>query len=130
MNLPVLPTSKVPMPLEPSAAPQSSQVLPQGLDAIFIIHATPYVERRKFIEAQMQALGLPFEFVLDFDIPAIPESLRQRLFRGNGLSPAQKSCALKHWHAHQLMVQRNIARALILEDDCCAGERPFPRKRR
>ena len=105
------------MSLNPSAAPFVSQTLPQGLDVIFVIHASRFAERRQFIEAQMQALGLPFEFVLDFDIPAIPEPLRQRLFRGNNLSPAQQSCALKHWQAHQLMVQRNIARALILEDD-------------
>ncbi len=113
------------MPLEPPAAPPT-QVLPQGLDAIFVIHASPYVERRVFIEAQMRALGLPFEFVLDFDIPAIPEALRQRLFRGNGLSPAQQSCALKHWQAHQLMLQRNIARALILEDDVILSEAFLP----
>lgn len=126
LNLPVLPTSKVPMPLEPPVAPPSRQALPPGLDAIFVIHATPYVERRAFIEAQMLALGLPFEFVLDFDIPAIPETLRQRLFRGNGLSPAQQSCALKHWQAHQLMLQRNIARALILEDDVILSEAFLP----
>jgi len=114
------------MPLEPSAAPQSSQALPPGLDAILVIHATRYVERREFIEAQMQALGLPFEFVLDFDIPAIPEALRQRLFRGNELSPAQQSCALKHWQAHQLMVQKNIARALILEDDVILSKAFLP----
>ena len=116
-NLRIPPTFKAHMPLEPSAASLLSPALPQGLDVIFVIHASRFIERRQFIEAQMQALGLPFEFVLDFDIPAIPEALRQRLFRGNSLSPAQQSCALKHWHAHQLMVQRNIARALILEDD-------------
>ncbi|MBA3594201.1 MAG: glycosyltransferase family 25 protein [Polaromonas sp.] len=105
------------MPLEPSAALLASQALPQGLDAIFVIHATRFVERRRFIEAQMAGLGLPYEFVLDFDIPAIPEDLRQRLFRGDKLSPAQQSCALKHWQAHRLIVERGLSRVLILEDD-------------
>jgi glycosyl transferase, family 25 len=114
------------MHLESPAAPPSPQVLPKGLDAIFVIHASSFAERRKFIETQMQALGLPFEFVLDFDIPAIPAELRGRLFRGDGLSPAQQSCALKHWQAHQLMVQRNIARALILEDDVILSDKFLP----
>jgi len=111
---------------EPLAVLSPERALPQGLDAIFIIHAASFVERRKFIEAQMKVVGLPFEFVLEFDIPAIPETLRQRLFRTNGLSPAQQSCALKHWHAHQLMLQRNIARALILEDDVILSKAFLP----
>jgi glycosyl transferase family 25 len=105
------------MSLSSSFTPAAPQPLPAGLDAIFVIHATTFVERRRFIEAQMAGLGLPFELVLDFDIPAIPEDLRQRLFRGSHLSPAQQSCALKHWQAHRLIAERGLSRALILEDD-------------
>ena len=114
------------MPLDQPIATLATQALPQGLDAIFVIHATRFVERRRFIEAQMQALGLPFEFVLDFDIPDIPQALRARLFRGDGLSPAQQSCALKHWQAHQLILQRNLSRALILEDDVILSKEFWP----
>ena len=100
-----------------SVATRPLRALPQGLEAIFVIHASTFTERRRFIEAQMAALGLAFEFVLDFDIPAIPEDLRQLLFKDSSLSPAQQSCALKHWQAHRLIVERNISRALVLEDD-------------
>lgn len=91
--------------------------LPQGIDAIFVIHAASLAERRKLIEAQLTALGLRHEFILDHDIPDIPESLRQRMFRTGSLSPAQQSCALKHWQAHVLAEQRGYARMLVLEDD-------------
>jgi glycosyl transferase family 25 len=101
-----------------AAVPSEAKLaFPRGLDAIFVIHASTFVERRRRIEAQMNALGLPFEFVLDFDVPAIPESLKRRIFRQGTLSPAQQSCALKHWKAHQLMVERQTLRALVLEDD-------------
>ena len=90
---------------------------PQGIDAIFVIHAASLAERRKLIEAQLTALGLRHEFILDHDIPDIPDLLRQRMFRTGSLSPAQQSCALKHWQAHVLADQRGYARMLVLEDD-------------
>lgn len=114
------------MTLEQPVEPLPKRVLPQGLDAIFVIHATSFVDRRRFIETQMQSLGLPFEFVLDFDIPAIPEDLRLRLFRDGSLSPAQQSCAMKHWQAHKLIVQKNISRALVLEDDVILSKEFWP----
>lgn len=114
------------MPIDPPPAPSSLRALPAGLDAIFVIHASSFVERRQFIEAQMQALGLPFEFVLDFDIPAIPEKLRQAVFRDDSLSPAQQSCALKHWQAHKRIAERKLSRALVLEDDVILSEAFLP----
>jgi glycosyl transferase family 25 len=113
-----------PMSIDQSSLTQ--RALPEGLEAIFVIHATSFVQRRRFIEAQMKALGLPFEFVLDFDIPAIPAELKQRLFRDDSLSPAQQSCALKHWQAHRLIVERQISRALVLEDDVILSSAFWP----
>lgn len=114
------------MPTHQSPEPIKQQALPSGLDAIFVIHASIFVERRKLIQAQLDALGLPFEFVLDFDIPAIPDELKQRLFKASELSPAQQSCALKHWQAHNHIVQRKISRALVLEDDVILSSEFWP----
>ena len=91
--------------------------LPQGIDAIFVIHAASLAERRQLIEAQLTALGLRHEFILDHDIPDIPEPLRLRMFSTASLSLAQQSCALKHWQAHVLAERRGYARMLVLEDD-------------
>jgi glycosyl transferase family 25 len=90
---------------------------PQGIDAIFVIHAASLAERRKLIESQLSALDLRHEFILDYDIPAITPQLRERMIRSDDLSPAQQSCALKHWHAHVLAQQRGYNRVLVLEDD-------------
>lgn len=93
------------------------RVLPAGLNAIFVVHASSFKERGKLIQAQMDDAGLPFEFILDFDISMITEALKQRLFAKSELSPAQQSCAAKHWHAHTLIFERRLSRALVLEDD-------------
>ena len=90
---------------------------PQGIDAIFIIHAASLAERRKLIEAQLSALGMAHEFILDYDVGAIPDALRKRMIRTDALSPPQQSCALKHWRAHVLADQRGHDRVLVLEDD-------------
>ena len=105
------------MPGLPSLPSIPAGALPAGIDAIFVVHAAKFVDRRKLIHDQLDAIGLPFQFVLDFDIPAITDTIRQRFFSKADLSPAQQSCALKHWHAHQLVVQRKLSRALIFEDD-------------
>jgi glycosyl transferase family 25 len=91
--------------------------LAPGLDGIFVVHAKSLTDRRASIERQLGALGLPFDFVLDYDVGDIPDALRQRLIRTDTLRPAQESCALKHWRAHQLMVERGLQRVLVLEDD-------------
>lgn len=90
---------------------------PHGIDAIFVIHAASLAQRRELIEGQLSALGMAHEFILDYDVPAIPEPLRQRMIRTDSLSPGQQSCALKHWHAHVLAEQRGLERVLVLEDD-------------
>jgi glycosyl transferase family 25 len=90
---------------------------PQGIDAIFVIHAASLAERRKLIEAQLSALRMHHEFILDYDVAAIPDPLRERMFRSGDLSPGQQSCALKHWQAHMLADQRGHERVLVLEDD-------------
>jgi glycosyl transferase, family 25 len=100
-----------------STSPTPLGAWPAGLGAIFVIHASKFIERGKLIRSQLNGLGLPFEFVLGFDAPAITDDVRQQFFRNSTLSPAQQSCALKHWQAHQLIVERKLDRALILEDD-------------
>ena len=104
-----------PTPSHPASI--ESVGLPTGLDAIFVIHASIFIDRRKLIQSQLGAIGLPFEFILDFDIPAISDEIRQRFFGSSVLSPSQQSCALKHWQALNFMVTRNLGHALILEDD-------------
>lgn len=110
--MPSNPSSTAPRSLAPLPAR-----LPDGICAVFVIHAAKFVERRRSIESQLKHAGLPFEFVLDYDIENIPTGLRQQMFSNGDLSPAQQSCALKHWQVMQHVVCHNLTRALILEDD-------------
>lgn len=64
-------------------------------------------------------LNIPFEYMLDGDIADITDEILNRYFTGDAMQrpcPAT-SCATKHLLIYQEMVRRNIAEALILEDD-------------
>lgn len=94
-----------------------------GVGGIFVVHAGSLHERRRSIERQLSAFNLPFSFVLEYDVPEIPAGLRAELIRTSMLSAAEESCALKHWRAHQLIVERQLPRALVLEDDVILSPR-------
>ena len=91
--------------------------LPPGIDAIFVIHAAQFVDRAKLIRTQLEALNLQFEWVLQYDVLAITDAIREKFFKDTTLLPPQQSCALKHWRVQQIVVERKLTRALVLEDD-------------
>lgn len=97
--------------------PSSSNLGSLGLDGIFVINVRSFVERRKNIERQLDPLHLCYEFIHDYDAADVNSEALQKYFQGAALSPGQQSCAMKHFHAFQLMVERNWQRVLILEDD-------------
>lgn len=88
-----------------------------GLDGILVLNVRSFVDRRKSIECQLNPLGLQYEFVHDYDVSNLDTEAVQRYFHKSALSPGQQSCAMKHFQAHRLIVERNWRRALILEDD-------------
>ncbi|MDX2251412.1 MAG: glycosyltransferase family 25 protein [Nitrospira sp.] len=97
--------------------PTSSSLESLGLDGILVLNVRSFAERRKNIERQLDPLGLQYEFIHDYDVSDLNlETLRQ-YFQGSTMSPAQQSCAMKHFQAHRLIVGRKWWRALILEDD-------------
>jgi glycosyl transferase family 25 len=85
---------------------------------IYIIHSGSLPERAIHMQKQMDRIGLPFEWVEEFDASAITPTDDARWFSpDSSLSRAQKSCALKHISAMQRIRDRGHERALILEDD-------------
>lgn len=88
-----------------------------GLDAILIVNARSFVERRRHVEAQLARFGLRGEFVHEFDADEITAELDRRYFAGDALNRGQKSCALKHVAALQRIVDNSWQRCLVLEDD-------------
>lgn len=88
-----------------------------GLDAILIVSARTFRERRRHVEDQLARFGLRGEFIDEFDADDITEDLDRRHFAGDEVSRGQKSCALKHVEAMRRIAGRGWQRCLVLEDD-------------
>jgi glycosyl transferase family 25 len=91
------------------------RILP--LDGILIINPRNFIERRQSIERQLQALGLKYEFIHNYDACDLDPATVQRHFRVPYPNLGHQSCAMKHLAAMRLVVERQWRRALILEDD-------------
>ena len=90
----------------------------EGL-TIFVLHVRQgYDDRRRHMEAMMQAHGLHFEYVLEDDKSDLTPDVVGRYFAGDmARVQAATSCAAKHLAAYRRIVERNLEGALILEDD-------------
>ncbi|MDO9170049.1 MAG: glycosyltransferase family 25 protein [Methylobacter sp.] len=88
------------------------------LDHIYILNVKQFTRRRAFMEKQLAEAGLQAEFIFDWDADELTDDIVDRYFsKNNHLSPAQKSCALKHITALQKVAASNSSFNLILEDD-------------
>lgn len=84
----------------------------------FVIHATSLTEREASIRRQLGPLGMECEFVTKYDIDGLTEEvLGEHFVKGIDLRPSELSCAMKHIHACQLIVERGLDGALVFEDD-------------
>ena len=89
-----------------------------SIDGVFVIHGRQFTERGVFMAAQLQRLGIPFEFVEGFEKDEItPELIAQYYVPNDRVSLGKKSCALKHIEALRRIAARNCSLALVLEDD-------------
>lgn len=97
------PISKTPQPL---SAPVLVAHVKQGFE-----------DRRRSIERQFTDLGMPFEFMLDGDIPDIDAEMSARWFDPRFPLGSEQSCACKHLLMYERIVKAGWEGALILEDD-------------
>ncbi len=98
--------------------------------AIFVLHVrSGYEARAQHIERMMAELGLPFEYILDGDIPDLtPEWIEANFtHRMQSVAPHFLSCSTKHLIAMRQIVERGLPGALILEDDIDLDRRRFNR---
>ncbi|MFM5555796.1 glycosyltransferase family 25 protein [Aeromonas veronii] len=91
---------------------------------VFIISLTRSADRRAMVERQMSHLGIDFEFFDAVDGKSLPsdrlEKVDFNLARetcGHDLSLGEVGCAMSHINIYEVMVERNIPRCVILEDD-------------
>lgn len=101
----------------PPEAAAAGRLRALGLDAILIVSARSFVERRRHVEAQLGRFGLQGEFIDEFDADDITPEVDRRHFTGQSLNAGQKSCALKHIAALRRIAEHGWSHCLVLEDD-------------
>lgn len=87
----------------------------------FLIHPSKgFEEREEYVKSQLHPIGIEYEHIDTCD--AHSDSLRLKTrhwFRGSMLETNEniRSCTAKHLSAYELIVERGLPGALILEDD-------------
>lgn len=94
-----------------------------SLDRILVLNVKKFAQRRIFMEQQLCEFGLSAEFIFDWDIDDLTDSVIAEFFSNDHLTPAQQSCALKHVAALQKIADANgQGFTLVLEDDAVFGK--------
>ena len=85
----------------------------------YVLHVKKgFEDREKSIIEQFAKLGMPFEWILDFDIPEITEGvLTKYKYHGSLLRDTELSCCLKHITAWGKIASGNHSGGFIFEDD-------------
>ncbi|MGL5335899.1 MAG: glycosyltransferase family 25 protein, partial [Enterovibrio sp.] len=91
---------------------------------VFVISLTRSTDRRAMVERQMSHLGINFEFFdavdgksLSSDCLAKVDFNLAKNTCGHDLSLGEVGCAMSHIQIYEMMVEKNIPRCAILEDD-------------
>jgi len=85
----------------------------------YVLHVKKGAEDRETsIVKQFSILGLPFEWILEYDIPEITEEvLSHYKHHGTELQPEEISCCLKHFTAWEKIAASPAEGGFIFEDD-------------
>src|ERR1700722_12989266 len=91
---------------------------------VFVINLETSADRRTAMAARLDPLQINYSFFKATDgralkIEAVPAyaQTRRRLFFGHDLTPGEIGCLLSHRAVYQHIVDNDIERAIILEDD-------------
>ena len=111
---------------------------------IFIISLPKATQKQELLRKHMQNLGIPFEFIWGVDGKLLNEEELQKVFdkeksynyykwyrnrtgsAGVELSRGEIGCTLAHRKVFKKIVDENIGRAIILEDDVLVAEDFLP----
>lgn len=88
-------------------------------EKVLVLHVkTGYEDRARNIERMLGERGIPFEYITDGDQADLTPDILQRYFSGRMKAvTAFTSCAMKHFYAYELIIERNLPGTLIMEDD-------------
>lgn len=95
----------------------------------YVISLPEAAQRRDFMRAQLEKLGIAFDFfdAVDgrkFNVPNHPvyAKYRRRAFFGKDLTGGELGCLLSHRKIYERMVEHGIERAVVFEDDAILHE--------
>lgn len=90
---------------------------PETIERVYLVNVKAFTERLKHANAQLARVGLTAAVIHDWDIVDWTAEIDQQFFNPGELSPAQKSCAMKHVVALQQIAAQTRGYGLVLEDD-------------
>lgn len=93
----------------------------------YVLHVKQGAEDREAsIVKQFSILGLPFEWILEYDIPEITgEVLSHYKHHGTELRPEEISCCLKHFTAWEKIAASPAGGGFVFEDDALIDTTKF-----
>ncbi len=89
----------------------------------YVIHVRGQEERRQFMQPQLDALGFPYEYILDGNKEELTADILDNYFADNGQPDTmhgqypRTSCAYKAFLAYQKLLESGQEGALVFEDD-------------
>jgi glycosyl transferase family 25 len=99
--------------------------IPNIFPPVFIISLPHETERQAKIAARLKKFGMAYQFftathkdALSADDRRFYNSRRRRLALGKDLYDAEIACMLSHKRVIEKIIEENISRAIVLEDDC------------
>ena len=84
---------------------------------VYVISLKDAVERRSFMKAHLDTLGIEHEFIDAVRGDSLSEEYLQEVNPTRNMSPGQVGCYLSHISIYQRLIAENTPVALILEDD-------------
>ena len=91
---------------------------------IYVINLPDSLDRRQHIKSQLDSSNMPFEFISAVDVRNLSEIEQKNLYDcekaklyKRELTLGEIGCALSHRAVYKKMIDENIDRAIILEDD-------------
>lgn len=90
---------------------------PYRIERIYLINVRAFTERLQHATAQLARFGLTAEVIHEWDIVDWTDEIDRQYFNAGDVSPAQKSCAMKHVVALQRIAAQREGYGLVLEDD-------------
>jgi glycosyl transferase family 25 len=92
-----------------------------GIDKVYVLSVKSFAERIKHITAELEKHQIPFEFIFEYDSIDITTDDLQN-FSPSNMQISHKSLVLKNIAVWKKMVNENLSRVLMLEDDAILSE--------